>query len=366
MEFICNECGTKEPSTTLKPNCHCGGLWTIDNSEFKFNLKKVRTENWSLFRYKDFIPLTGNSYENISLGEGVSPIVNIDEDVMVKMDYLMPTLSYKDRGAVVLMSHCKDIGVKSVVQDSSGNAGNSIAAYAAKGGIECEIFVPEGTSPKKIDMIKAHGAKVNVVPGSRDNCAEVCRQKVKDEGAYYANHVYNPMFYEGTKTYIFEVYEQLKRIPEYIFVPVGNGTLYLGVIRGLEELLSGGYIDNFPKIIAVQSEFCDPLYQSFSKGITTPTPIEPKSTLAEGIAIGRPARGKEILEYGRKYDVEFVTAPEDMILEARSILAKKGVYVEHTTAAIYAAYLNYIKVKGKISDVLISLTGGGLKSDHWV
>ena len=134
------------------------------------------------------------------------------------MDYFMPTLSYKDRGAAVLMAHCKKIGVDSVVQDSSGNAGNSIAAYAAKAGIHCEIFVPEGTSPKKIDMILAHGAQCTVVPGSRDHCADVCREKVEREGVYYANHVYNPFFYEGTKTYIYEVMEQLHRMPKHILI----------------------------------------------------------------------------------------------------------------------------------------------------
>lgn len=364
MNFICHECGERVPYNTLEPNCKCGGLWTLAGEEISFDIKKVNNGDWTLFRYKELIPLEGESYRDISLGEGLSPIIKYDDNVLLKMDYFMPTLSYKDRGAAVLISHCKDIGVKSVVQDSSGNAGNSVAAYAAKAGIECEIFVPEGTSPKKIDMIKSHGAKINIVPGSRDNCADVCRQKVKDEGAYYANHVYNPMFYEGTKTYIYEVYEELNRIPDYIFVPVGNGTLYLGVVKGLEELLRGGNIEKFPKIIAVQSEFCDPLYQSYIKGDSKPTTVNTKTTLAEGIAIGRPARGKEILEYSKKYDIEFTISPEDKILEARGMLAKKGIYVEHTTAAIFAAYLDYDEKHGVIKDVLIPLTGAGLKSDH--
>ena len=93
----------------------------------------------------------------------------------------------------------------------------------------CEIFVPQGTSPKKIAMIRAHGAVCTVVPGNRDHCAAVCREKADREGLYYANHVYNPFFYEGTKTYIYEVMEQLGRIPEHLVIPVGNGTLFLGL-----------------------------------------------------------------------------------------------------------------------------------------
>ena len=99
---------------------------------------------------------------------------------------MMPTLSFKDRGATTLVSHMKAIGVKKCVQDSSGNAGVAGAAYCARSGIACEIYVPEGTSPNKIAMIEGFGAKAVVVPGTRDHCAEVCRSKVKEEGAYYA------------------------------------------------------------------------------------------------------------------------------------------------------------------------------------
>ena len=262
------------------------------------------------------------------------------------------------------MAHCKAIGVDSVVQHSSGNAGNSVAAYSAKGGIECEIFVPEGTSPKKIDMIKAHGAQVNVVPGSRDHCADVCRAKVDSEGKYYANHVYNPFFYEGTKTYIYEIYEQLHRIPENIFVPVGNGTLFIGIVKGLEELLESGVIDIMPQIIAIQSENCPPIYEAALKGEKQPVKVQVQPTLAEGISIGVPMRGEEILEYIYKYNIEVITAPEDKILDARLELARKGIYCEHTTAANYAAYLKYCEINGRKKDSIIPMTGAGLKSDH--
>src|SRR6056297_2223553 len=204
MKFICSKCGIKEGISTRKPKCQCGGLWKLDFKPPKFDLSLIDESEWSIFRYRKFMALEGEYWRDISLGEGRTPIIRLDEDVLLKMDYFMPTLSFKDRGAVVLIAHCKAIGVDSVVQDSSGNAGNSVAAYCAKANIDCEIFVPEGTSPKKIDMIKAHGAKINVVEGSRDHCADVCRLKVEKDGVYYANHVYNPFFYEGTKTYIYE------------------------------------------------------------------------------------------------------------------------------------------------------------------
>lgn len=364
MEFICSECGRRMPVTTYAAHCACGGLWNLDFQPPKFDMNEIHRGEWSLFRYRSFLALEGDIWRDITMGEGMTPIINFGDDVMLKMDYYMPTLSFKDRGAAVLIAHCKSIGVDRVVQDSSGNAGNSVAAYCGRAGIACEIFVPEGTSPKKIDMIRAHGAVCTVVPGSRDHCADVCRSKVEQEGIYYANHVYNPFFYEGTKTYIYEVYEQLGRMPRHLVIPVGNGTLFLGAIHALEELLHSGLIDEMPQIIALQSEHCDPLLQASLQGASESVQVIPTPTMAEGIAVGRPMRGKEILAYAAKYGIRFVHAPEDAILKARAALAEKGIYCEHTTAANYAAYKRYCELYGKTKDCLITMCGAGLKSDH--
>ena len=135
-------------------------------------MELIDQDTWSIFRYRKFMALPDESWRQVTLGEGMTPIVPLDEDVLVKMDYYMPTLSFKDRGAAVLVAYMKWLGIKHAVQDSSGNAGNSVAAYAGRVGIDCEIFVPEGTSDKKLRMIEIHGAKANVVPGNRDHCCE--------------------------------------------------------------------------------------------------------------------------------------------------------------------------------------------------
>lgn len=364
MEFYCADCGKREPVSTRKARCECGGLWKLDFTPSRFDESKIDRAEWSMFRYREFMALEGETWREITLGEGMTPVVRLDGDVLLKMDYYMPTLSFKDRGAAALIAHCKSVGVERVVQDSSGNAGNSVAAYCGRAGIACEIFVPEGTSPKKIAMIRAHGAVCTVVPGSRDHCADVCREKAARDGLYYANHVYNPFFYEGTKTYIYEVYEQLHRIPQNLLIPVGNGTLFLGVMQGLEELLASGCIGKMPQVVALQTEGCDPLLRAAARGLTEPEEITPKATIAEGISIGRPMRGREILAYAKKYGVRFIHAPEDKILDARAKLAAQGVYCEHTTAANYAAYLHEREQNGPMSDTLITMCGAGLKSDH--
>lgn len=364
MQYVCTKCGKHTPVTTMNPKCECGGLFELDFTPPVWDSALIDRAQWSQFRYRRFMAVDGEAWKEVTMGEGMSPIIRFDNDVLFKMDYMMPTLSFKDRGAATLVAHMKSIGVKSCVQDSSGNAGNAVAAYAARAGIQCEIFVPEGTSPSKIRMIESHGAKVNVVPGTRDHCADVCRAKVRDEGAYYANHVYNPFFYEGMKAYVYETLEQLGRIPTNIVVPVGNGTLFIGVVKALEHLQSSGVIEKFPQIIALQSENCDPLFKAVQAHSEHAAVVAPKSTMAEGIAIGVPMRGDELLEMSYRHNIAFVCAPEDKILEARAKIAARGIYCEHTTAANYAAYLAYCEQHGPTPDTLITMCGAGIKSDH--
>ena len=174
----------------------------------------------------------------------------------------------------------------------------------------------------------------------------------------------NPYFYEGMKSYIYETFEQLGRIPDHVIVPVGNGTLYIGVMKALEHLLESGAIDHFPKVIALQSELCDPLYEAVQQGKDDAVAVDVKPTIAEGIAIGKPLRAKEILAYAKKHDVTFITAPENRLLAWREAMAKKGFYIEHTTAANFAAWEKYCAEHPGATDVLITLCGAGIKSDH--
>lgn len=364
--YVCTSCGAACAADTHEPKCRCGGLFELDFTPPAWDPARIDRSEWSIFRYRDFMAVDGDVWRSVTMGEGMTPVIEMDgrNGVLLKMDYAMPTLSFKDRGAATLVSHMLAIGVRTCVQDSSGNAGNSVAAYAARAGIACEIYVPEGTSPKKITMIESHGAKVHVVPGTRDHCADVCRAQVAERGAYYANHVYNPYFYEGMKAYVYETFEQLGRIPANIVIPVGNGTLFIGAVKALEHLHASGAIERFPNIIALQSEKCDPLYRAREAGLEDPARVTPEPTMAEGIAIGVPMRGREILDMMKRHDIRVVHAPEDRILEARALLARRGIYCEHTTAANYAAWVRYCELYGPTPDTLITMCGAGIKSDH--
>lgn len=147
--YVCTSCGAACAADTHEPKCRCGGLFELDFTPPAWDPARIDRSEWSIFRYRDFMAVDGDIWRSVTMGEGMTPVIEMDgrNGVLLKMDYAMPTLSFKDRGAATLVSHMLAIGVRTCVQDSSGNAGNSVAAYAARAGIACEIYVPEGTSP---------------------------------------------------------------------------------------------------------------------------------------------------------------------------------------------------------------------------
>lgn len=303
-------------------------------------------------------------WSSVTLGEGQTPLLVLDEaesSTFVKKEFMMPTLSFKDRGAAVLVTLAKQLGVKKMIADSSGNAGTAIAAYGARDGIECDVYVSADTSPKKLAQIKAHGAKVKAIKRIREDVAVAAQLAVEEEQDFFARHVYNPYFYEGTKTYAFEIFKQLKKAPDTVIVPVGNGTLVLGVYYGFKELLEVEKIERMPKIVAIQAENCAPLAKAFEKQELIAKPVRIEGTLAEGIAIAVPARSKQILEAIRETEGTIITFGEEAIAESRKKLATKGFYVEITSAINYAGYLKYSKSQDEV--IIIPLCGAGIKSN---
>jgi threonine synthase len=369
MQYRCADCQKLYMIQDTRFRCTCGGLFTLQYSKkpIDFSRSQVGADR-SLWRYRDALPrLSPDTYQMVSLGEGGTPLVAIGPKVWGKADYMMPTLSFKDRGAVVLVSLMKELGVRRAIADSSGNAGTAIAAYCARAGIECEVFVPESTSSKKVEQILAHGADVHRIPGTREDTARAALAQVAQTGDFYASHIYNPLFWEGTKTYVYEVFEQFGgRLPEVLIIPVGNGTLLMGVSLALEELLEWGYIEKVPKLIAVQAANCAPLAKAFALGHQDYLRYPTSPTLAEGIGSAEPARGKEILQAMRKHGGDFVIVTEEEILEARQLLAHQGLYVELTSAANFAGYRVYAENHPELLawETVVPLCGAGLKSAH--
>lgn len=277
------------------------------------------------------------------MGEGGTALVAAGEglkDAWLKLEFVSPTLSFKDRGAVVLVASAVERGATSLVADSSGNAGSAIAAYAVRAGLPCTVFVPSGTSSSKQRQIAAYGATVQVVAGDRSAAGEAAMACVEETGATYASHVYDPMFMQGTKTFAYECWEQLGSAPEAVILPVGNGTLVLGAARGFRELLAAGVIDRVPAVIALQSERCAPLASAYAAGSDEPAPVTSSlPTAAEGIAIPSPPRGAQILRDVRATGGMILSVPEAAIAPAQADLARRGLFVEPTAALTWAGAL---------------------------
>ncbi|HTZ27920.1 MAG TPA: pyridoxal-phosphate dependent enzyme [Streptosporangiaceae bacterium] len=372
MALACAACGLAYPLQDLAWRCaRCGGV--LDLTGFTAAMPDpvvLKDRPPTLWRYAEALPVGDPG--GVSMGEGMTPLVSAPHDVpvMLKVDYLMPTGSFKDRGAVLLVALARALGVSQMVADSSGNAGTAIAAYAARAGIACDVYVPGATSPGKVAQLRAYGATVHVVDGSREDTAAAAAVAADQPGVFYASHVYNPFFLHGTKTYVFEAWEQLGgRLPETMVLPVGNGTLVLGCYLGCRELLAQGLIGRPPAIVAVQAEGCAPLARAAALGLASPVDVPSGGTIAEGIAIARPARGAQILAAVAETGGSIVTVNDDQIRAAHADLALAGLYVEPTAAVCWAALRAGLAGNpaapgghGPEASALAPLCGSGLKS----
>jgi threonine synthase len=368
MSLRCAACGWSAPLDSLAWRCRCGGV--LDLAGFTAAIPgraALRDEPATLWRYRGALPIAEPA--GISMGEGMTPLVAAPglPAAALKVDYLMPTGSFKDRGAVLLAALARRLGVTQMMADSSGNAGAAVAGYAARAGIACEVYVPEATSAPKVAQLAAYGATVHRTGATREHTASAAAQAADRPGVFYASHVYHPFFLHGTKTYVLEAWEQLGgRLPGTLLLPVGNGTLVLGCYLGARELLAQGLIDRLPAIVAVQAEACAPLAAAFRDGRTEPEEVTGRQTEAEGIAIARPARGTQILDAIAQTGGAIVTVTDDQVRAAHADLARSGFYVEPTAAACWAALraglVDLPEQPDAIPQVIAPLCGSGLKS----
>lgn len=364
--LICSKCDSQYALDKKIWRCDCGGVLdiTFDSS---FPRNKIEQRKKNMWRYREALPIR-NDKNIVSFDEGFTPLIDVNfygSIIQIKQDQLFTTGSFKDRGASVLISKVKELEIEKVIEDSSGNAGCAIAAYCARAGIAAEIFVPDNTAPEKLNQIERYGAKLNKVPGSREDTANTILQALTEKQQYYASHSWNPFFFHGTKTIAFEVCEQLGwEVPDTFIVPVGNGTLLLGVYIGFNELLVAEVIERIPKLVAIQSAQCSPLYQAFNNGTNKIAKIEYQETIAEGIAIAEPIRGNQILNAVKESNGEFINVEDSEIIESLKYIGEKGFYIEPTAAATTAGINKYLENGHEDENIISVFTGHGLKANE--
>ena len=306
MHFYCEHCKKEYPIATHSYLCECGGLFRLYRSAMD----------------------AGDRHEAVTLGETETPLLPLvieGSRFYLKMEDRQPTGSFKDRGAKRLIGELAYLGIDRVAIDSAGNAGAAVAAYAAAAGMACRVYVPDDISAERVRQITAYGAEVVRVPNGRMNAGSMLRAELGSD--YYASHVYNPLFADGIKSMAYEIYHQLgDAVPDYIFVPIGNGSLLLGLYQGFAEL------GRLPHFVGVQSTKCAPVVEAFHDLPETPR----KNTIAETIRVGAPQRLEDILKALRRSGGDAVAVEDSDILKAAKKLNRRGLYAELTAAAALA------------------------------
>ncbi|WP_066412142.1 threonine synthase [Halorubrum aethiopicum] len=344
-----------------------------------------------LWAFEDFLAVGDDPADRVTLGEGSTPLVDADGtasgagdapadpwNAEFKLEYVFPTGSFKDRGATTTLTRARELGVDRVVEDSSGNAGAAIATYAARAGIDAEVYVPADVKAAKLRAIRRAGATPVRVEGSRADVTDACVAAVEGGGdpddpdspdgsgtgpAWYASHAWSPAFFEGTATVAYEIARQRDwDAPDAVVTPLGHGTLFLGAYRGFRRLREAGWIDEVPRLYGAQAAGTAPIVRELH-GPEAADPDGKRNEAADGIRIAEPVRREEILEAIRETggDAVAVTgAAGDRELDR---LHAAGFYTEPTCAVAPAA-LRDLRSSGAIDDdeeVVVPLTGSGLK-----
>lgn len=362
--FSCSKCAATYPTTTPHWRCDCGHYLRLTDAKL-FQKSDLATRKYDLWRYFEALGIDDPA-NIISLGEGFTPLVSgqlFDQPVLFKMDLMCPTGSFKDRGSTVMLSKLKEWGVTHLVEDSSGNAGASVAAYANRAGITADIYIPAYTSAGKAAQIALYGANLVKVPGTRGDTAQAVLAAA--ENTFYASHNWSPYFVNGLKTVAYELAEQLNwNAPDWIVTPLGGGSLVLGIYLGWQELLEAGYVDKLPRIAAVQAVNCAPVYHAWQQELDEVPAVTQKPTAAEGISIAEPVKGKDLLHAIRASNGTVCTVTDDEVWHTLALLGRSGIYVEPTSAAAPAA-IEQLRKSGLITPqdtVVVQLTGSGLKA----
>jgi threonine synthase len=363
MMIECTNCHRPYPEVGVPYQCPtCGGLFDLDPLP-TFDPGKVEPGLPGIWRYRHTFGLPAGA-PVLSLGEGRTPLIlsqAFGRQVALKCEYLNPTGSFKDRGSAPILSFLCARGVQAALEDSSGNAGASFAAYSARAGIKARVFVPDSASGPKRLQIEAYGAELVRIMGPRSNAAEAVRRAAAG-GAVYASHAYLPHNLPGYATLAYELFEQLSGPPGTVIVPVGQGGLLLGIGRGFASLQSAGLISRLPRLVGVQARLCAPLWALFSFGAAGLGWAAEGATLAEGIRVRSPLRGDALLQKIAESGGTVLAVDEEEILPGQAALARGGFYVEPTSAVVWGAL--HALFAGSLDTpepVVVVLTGSGFK-----
>jgi threonine synthase len=377
QEVVCPRCDNRFQLSQLLNLCACGSplLVSYDLRTASATLAKASLQHRgpTLWRYRELLPLQDDA-NLISLGEGFTPLIEAKtlarelglERLWIKDEAQNPTGSFKDRGLSLAVSRAKELGVKKVAIPSAGNAGGSLAAYAARGGLEAYVFMPKDTPSANQIEAQQYGARLTLVDGLINDCGKIIAERKVAEGWFDVSTLKEPYRIEGKKTMGYEIAEQLDwTLPDVIVYPTGGGTGLIGMWKAFKEMEELGWIVNKrPRMVSVQASGCAPIVKAFNEGRETAEPWPQAETLASGLRVPQAVADFLMLRALRESNGTALSVSDDeMLAEIPRVGRTEGIFFCPEGAACVAA-LRRLKQQGWVQSsdqTLIFNTASGLK-----
>ena len=371
----CHLCGASFPAEALYVCDRClGPLEPVyDYDAIHLTRDQIAQRPKNLWRYRELLPITGDP--RTGFHSGFTPLIRCNRlaarlglsELYIKDDSVNhPTLSYKDRVVSVAATRALELGFDVLACASTGNLANSVAAHAARLGVECCVFIPDNLEAGKLLGSSIFNPTVLAIAGTYDDVNRLCTQ-VADRYAWgFVNINLRSYYAEGAKTYGFEIVEQLGwRYPKHVVSPVAGGTLLPRIVRGFRELKQIGLVEgDLPHVHAAQAAGCAPVVRAINAGIDHPEPVRP-DTIAKSIAIGNPADGYQVVQAVRDTRGTGVAVADDQIVEAIRLLAEtEGIFTEPAGGTTLAAAVELVRrgTIGRDESLVVCVTGNGYKT----
>ena len=377
QEIICPRCDHRFPLSRLLNLCTCGSpllvRYDLKKASANFSISSLQGRVSSLWRYRELLPLRDDA-NLVSLGEGFTPLLPAKslagelglKRLWIKDEAQNPTGSFKDRGLSLAISRAKELGVKKAAIPSAGNAGGSLAAYAARAGIEAHVFMPRDTPIANQIEVQQYGARLTLVDGLINDCGRIINERKTAEGWFDISTLKEPYRVEGKKTMGYEIAEQLNwTLPDVIIYPTGGGTGLIGMWKAFQEMEELGWIGSKrPRMVSVQASGCAPIVKAFGEGRETAEPWQNAKTVASGLRVPQAVADFLMLRALRESNgTALSVSDEEMIAEIPRLGRAEGIFFCPEGAACAAALRRLMQncwVK-PTDEVVLFNTASGLK-----
>ncbi len=371
----CRECKREYPTAFIYVCEECFGPLDVKYNFPALSRDTFAAREHTYWRYFELLPIEDKS-NIISIGAGMTPLIKAENlgkklglnNLYIKNDSVNPTFSFKDRPAGVAVSKAKEFGLTAVGCASTGNLASATAAHAAKAGLPCHVFAPGNLEMAKITQALSYGAKYTAIDGTYDDANRIAARVGDREKIGVVNINMRSHYVEGSKTFSYEVAEQLDwDMPDHLVVPVGSGAMLNAICKGFEELETVSLLDDVSgmHITAAQAQGCAPIVDAFKRKSSDVIPVQNPDTVAKSLAIGDPGDGRYVLKRLQQYNGFAESSDNQEILDAILLLAQtEGIFTE-PAGGVAISVLEKMVEQGRIDandKVVCYITGNGLKA----